>query len=360
MSKHNPIEKLMNMLPSEIDCAVIDSDINRRYFTGMLSSAGTLVAFREQAYLIIDFRYIEKARNTVKNCKVIEQSELYSQIKDLLIKHGAKTAAVESMEVSLSKYETLREKLGDIIEFDTSNTLSRAVYACRTVKEPWETEKIRTAQKIAEEAFSHVLGFIREGVTERQIQLELDFTMLNLGAEELSFPTIALTGTSTSMPHGVPSAERKVRKGDFVLMDFGAVFEGYHSDMTRTVAVGEPSDEMKKVYSIVLEAQEKALKAARAGISGRELDAAAREHIAENGFGESFGHSLGHGVGMEIHEYPNASPKSKQNLCSGNIVTIEPGIYLPGKFGVRIEDFVLITENGCENLTHAPKNMIIL
>ncbi|MGN0630421.1 MAG: M24 family metallopeptidase, partial [Ruminococcus sp.] len=194
----------------------------------------------------------------------------------------------------------------------------------------------------------------------RDIQLELDFKMQRLGAEELSFPTIALTGTSTSMPHGVPSADRKVQKGDFVLMDYGAVVDGYHSDMTRTVAVGKTSEEMERVYNIVLEGQEKALRAARAGITGQQLDAVAREHIAKAGYGENFGHSLGHGVGMEIHEYPNASPKAKQPLCSGNIVTVEPGIYLPGKFGVRIEDFVLITENGCENLTHAPKNMIIL
>lgn len=350
----------MGMLPDEIDCAIIDSDINRRYFTGMLSSAGTLVVFREKAYLIIDFRYIEKARNTVKSCEIILQEELYSQIKKLLIKHGAEKVALESMEVSLSKYEQLCEKLGDTAEFDVSNDLSRAIYACRTVKEPEEIEKMRTAQKLAEEAFDHILGFIREGVTERDIQLELDFKMQRLGAEELSFPTIALTGTSTSMPHGVPSADRKVQKGDFVLMDFGAVVDGYHSDMTRTVAVGNISDEMVRVYNIVLEAQEKALMAARAGITGQQLDAVAREHIVKAGYGENFGHSLGHGVGMEIHEYPNASPKAKQPLCSGNIVTVEPGIYLPGKFGVRIEDFVLITENGCENLTHAPKNMIIL
>ncbi|MGN0630739.1 MAG: aminopeptidase P family protein, partial [Ruminococcus sp.] len=161
------IERLMGMLPDEIDCAIIDSDINRRYFTGMLSSAGTLVVFREKAYLIIDFRYIEKARNIVRNCEVIQQDELYSQIKKLLIKHGAEKIALESMEITLSKYEQLCEKLGDAAEFDISNALSRAIYACRTVKEPGEIEKIRNAQKLAEEAFDHILGFIREGVTER-------------------------------------------------------------------------------------------------------------------------------------------------------------------------------------------------
>ncbi len=354
------IEKLMELLPQELDCALITSDINRRYFTGMLSSAGTLVCFRDEAYLIIDFRYIEKARKTAKGCVVLQQDNIYSQITELLVKHGAKTIAVESMELSLFRFAQLREKLEDHAELDSSNALSKAVYACRMVKEPEETEKILQAQKIAEEAFQHILGFIREGVSERDIQLELDFRMLRLGAEELSFPTIALTGAATSMPHGVPSAERYVQKGDFVLMDYGAVVDGYHSDMTRTVAVGQHTDEMAGVYSTVLEAQEKAIRAVRAGITGQQLDAIARTHIAEAGFGECFGHSLGHGVGMEIHEYPNAAPSSSTVLRSGNVITIEPGIYLPEKFGVRIEDFVLVTENGCKNLTSAPKNMIIL
>ncbi len=358
MKKH--IERLMEMLPHESDCAIITSDVNRRYFTGMQSSAGTLLCFRENAYLIIDFRYIEKARNIVKDCTVIQQGELYPQIKALLRKHNAKKISVESAELTLSNFSQMREKLGNEWEIDASNDLSRAIYACRTVKDKKEIEKIQSAQKLAEEAFSHILGFIHEGVTERDIQLELDFTMLKLGAEALSFPTIALTGANTSMPHGVPSGRCKVRNGDFVLMDYGAVVDGYHSDMTRTVAVGQPDDEMKNVYNIVLEAQEKAIRKVKAGITGRQLDGIAREYIAKAGFGENFGHSLGHGVGMEIHEYPNASPLASSPLHSGNVITVEPGIYIEGKFGVRIEDFVLVTEDGCENFTHAPKNMIIL
>lgn len=356
----NRIERLMEMLSCEADCAIITSDVNRRYFTGMLSSAGTLVCFREASYLIIDFRYIEKARHTGKNCTVMLQSDLYSQIKDLLRKHNAKRISVESMDLTLNGFSQFREKLGSEWDFDTSDALSRAVYTCRTVKDNAEIEKIRSAQELAEEAFSHILEFIHEGVTEREIQLELDFKMLKLGAEELSFPTIALTGSNTSMPHGVPSDMCKVRKGDFVLMDYGAVVDGYHSDMTRTVAVGEPTDDMKEVYSIVLEAQEKSIRAVKAGMTGKQLDSIAREHIAKAGFGENFGHSLGHGVGMEIHEYPNASPLGTTVLRSGNVITVEPGIYIAGKFGVRIEDFVLVTENGCKNFTHAPKNMIIL
>ncbi len=357
---NNSIEKLMSMLPKEADCAIIMSDINRRYFTGMPSSAGTLLCFRDEAYLIIDFRYIEKARNTVKGCQVLLQSSPYNQMKELLLKHNAKRIAVESMELTLYSLNQLKEGLGQEFSFDESNALSKAVYACRSIKTHDEIYKIKQAQAMAEEAFEHILSFIREGVSEREIQLELDFKMQRLGAEELSFPTIALTGAATSMPHGVPSAERFVKKGDFVLMDYGAVVDGYHSDMTRTVAVGHVSEEMERVYSTVLMAQEKALKVLKSGITGQYLDSVARSCIAEAGYGEAFGHSLGHGVGLEIHEYPNASVASTGILRTGNVITVEPGIYLPGKFGVRIEDFAVVQENGCENLTHAPKNMIIL
>jgi Xaa-Pro aminopeptidase len=263
------------------------------------------------------------------------------------------------MELSLSRFAQLKEKLGDLVTLENSNALSRAIYHCRMVKRPEELEKIRSAQALAEEAFTRILTVIHAGMTEREIQLELDFTMLRLGAEELSFPTIALTGTSTSMPHGVPS-EKVVKKGDFVLMDYGAVVDGYHSDMTRTVAVGQPSAEMEAVYQVVLEAQQRSLETARAGITGQRLDAVARLCIAQAGYGDYFGHSLGHGVGLEIHEYPNASPSSTTVLRAGHVVTVEPGIYLSGKFGVRIEDFVVITEDGCENLTHAEKQLIVL
>ncbi len=353
------MEKLMERLPDEIDCAWIASDINRRYFTGMKSSAGTLLCFRDAAYLIIDFRYIEKARRTVQGCEVILQENLYNQAKELMRRHGAHVMAVESMEMTLSAYSQLEERLEGCVELDTSGALSKAVYACRMRKEAQEIAHIRAAQQLAEEAFQQVLDFIRPGVTEREIQLELDFTMMRLGAEELSFSTIALTGAATSMPHGVPSSN-VVQKGDFVLMDYGAVLDGYHSDMTRTVAVGQPDAEMEKVYGIVLEAQKKCLAAVRNGMTGQQLDAIARTHIAEAGYGAHFGHSLGHGVGLEIHEYPNAAPTSGATLRTGHVITVEPGIYLPGQFGVRIEDFVVVTENGCENLTHAPKELIIL
>ena len=219
--------------------------------------------------------------------------------------------------------------------------------------------KIKKAQEIAELAFDEILKFIEVGKTEREVALRLDSLMFEQGAEALSFETIVLSGKNTSMPHGVPT-NKKIEYGDFVLMDFGAVYDGYHSDMTRTVCIGNPTDKQKRIYDIVLNAQKESLKIARAGISGSQLDSAARSIIIGEGYGKCFGHSLGHGVGLEIHEYPNASPNFDYGLLENSVVTIEPGIYIEGEFGVRIEDFVLLKEGGCENLTKAPKELIIL
>lgn len=351
-------ERLFEMLPDNVESVLITSDVNRRYFTGMKSSAGTVLAFRNKAYLLIDFRYIEKARETVKTAEVIETKELYKEISALLRQDGVKNLAIEAMDVTVSRLNLMKKHLKcvDIIETDT---LSNAINKLRSVKDEEELEYIRKAQEIAESAFEDILSFIKEGVTEREIALELDRLMLEKGAEGISFDTIALAGENTSMPHGVPS-DKKVEKGEFVLMDFGAVYNGYHSDMTRTVCVGEPDAEMTEIYNIVLTAQEKAIAAAKAGITGAELDAVARRHICDAGYGEYFGHSLGHGVGLEIHEQPNAAPRYDKKLEKGAIVTIEPGVYIAGKFGVRIEDFVILTENGCINLTKCAKNIISL
>ncbi|MCR5016460.1 MAG: aminopeptidase P family protein [Ruminococcus sp.] len=351
-------ERLFGQLPESIDCVLITSDINRRYFTGMKSSDGTVIAFRDKAYLIIDFRYIEKARATVTAAEVIEQKKLYAQLAELIHDHNAANIAIESQTMTVSRLHTLRAQLKDVEVIDT-DVLSNAINALRSVKDEYELDCIRKAQAIAERAFDDILGFIREGVTERQIALELNRLMFDYGAEDLSFETIALAGANTSMPHGVPS-DKKVQRGEFVLMDYGAVYNGYHSDMTRTVCVGEPDEEMRKVYNIVLEAQTAAINAAHAGMTGHELDQIARSIISDAGYSSCFGHSLGHGVGLEIHERPNAAPNYMQPLNEGAVVTVEPGIYIAGRFGVRIEDFVILTENGCINLTKSAKNIISL
>lgn len=351
-------EKLMQVLSEGIDAAIITDDINRRYFTGMKSSAGTVLVFRDKAYLIIDFRYIEKATKTVKDAEVILQGRLYDQINELLEKHGAKTLAIESATMTVASLNLLKARI-TAAEVVASDELSSAITQLRIVKTQNEIDKIIKAQRIAEAAFEDVLNFIRPGVTEREIGLRLDYYMLSHGAEALSFDTIALTGANTSLPHGVPG-ETVVENGMFVLMDYGAMYEGYHSDMTRTVCVGKPTEKMELVYNTVLKAQLDALDAIKAGVIGKDIDKIARDVITNAGYGDKFGHSLGHGVGVEIHEAPNAAPSSEHIFKENMIVTVEPGIYLPDEFGVRIEDFVVIKENGCENMTLAKKSLISL
>lgn len=353
------IQNLIKLFQNKADCALITDDINRRYLTGMKSSAGYVLVFPEQSYLLIDFRYIEKARQVVKHCEVIEQkANIFQQFDELLKKHQAKTIAIEDRSLSVQRCENLKAHLKNY-EFLTDDTLSQALYDLRTVKSPEEIQKIKQAQRIAEDALKALLEKLHAGMTEIQVALELDFYMRSHGAEDLSFETIALTGSHTSMPHGVPD-DREIQKGDFVLMDFGAVVDGYHSDMTRTVCIGQPSEQMREVYEIVRKAQDTAKAFVKAGISGKALDASAREVIAQAGYGDYFGHSLGHGVGLEIHEFPIATPNREQILPENGVVTVEPGIYLPEKFGVRIEDFVHITKNGCENLTNIPNSLICL
>lgn len=352
------IERLFNSLSKEIDCVLISSDINRRYFCGMKSSYGYILGFREKSYLLIDFRYFEKAKEIVNNCEVILLTSFKLQVNDLLKKHNAKNIAIESETVTISQ-QVYFKSIFEGYFVDSSNDLSTAISTLRMIKTQTEIEKITKAQRIAEKAFDNVLEFIKIGKTEKEIALELDFYMLKNGAEALSFETIALTGKNSSLPHGVPS-ENKIKSGDFVLMDFGAVYNGYHSDMTRTICVGSATDKMQKVYGIVLKAQNAALKIAMNGVKGQDLDKIARDIITNAGYGENFGHSLGHGVGMEIHEMPNASTKSETVLETNMVITIEPGIYLPNEFGVRIEDFVVIKENNCENITNCTKKLICI
>lgn len=354
----NNCQKLSQLLPSGVDCALITSDINRRYFTGMKSSAGYVVVLPEKSYLIIDFRYIEKARNTVTDCEVIRYTSLRENLNDIISKHNVRSIAVESKTITVSELDTLKN-LFSAISFISDDTLSNLINNLRVKKSDFEIECIKKAQRIAESAFEELLNYIAIGRTERELSLYLDYQMQKRGSEGVSFETIALSGANTSMPHGV-AGDKKISENEFLLFDFGAVYNGYHSDMTRTVCKGDPTDEMQKVYSVVLEAQLAALERIKAGESSKVIDSVVRKIIADAGYGDYFGHSLGHGVGLEIHELPTASPNSDMILEENMILTVEPGIYLPSKFGVRIEDFVQITAFGCENITKSKKNLICL
>ncbi len=351
------IKKLQDFLKNSHEAILIHSPENRRYFTDFPSSDGYLVVTKNDAVLFMDSRYIEAAQKTAL-CKARLVTKASIEIKDYLKEKSILKAYTERERLTVSMADFFKTAFLPC-RVTPSKKLENKINELRMVKTTEEVEAIKQAQKIAEDAFKHILTFIKPGVTEKEIALELDFYMLSHGAEALSFETIAVAGKKTSMPHGVPDSN-VVKKGDFVTMDFGAVYKGYHSDMTRTVAVGDASPEQREIYDIVLSAQKASLESLKKGVSCKDADSAARDIIKNAGYGDCFGHGTGHGVGVEIHELPNLSPRSDSVLEAGNIVTVEPGIYIPDKFGVRIEDMALITENGYENLTNAPKELIIL
>lgn len=348
------LSEFINKLPKNVDGALIVSPESRRYFTGFNASDGFLFITKSGSVFLTDSRYIEAAKNKIICCEVEEQK---GKLMDYAKRFSCKVLAVEADRLTVTQLKNLRKALHGI-KLTTVGT-DKIIDSFRAVKNEAEIENICKAQRIAEAAFDHILSFIKVGVTEKEVALELDHYMLSHGADGLSFETIAISGANTSKPHGVPT-DKKIEHGDFVTMDYGAVVNGYHSDMTRTVAVGAASDEQKKIYKIVFEAQLAVLRVLKNGVKCSDADKAARDVITEAGYGEYFRHSTGHGVGIEIHEKPFISPKSTATLRSGNVVTDEPGIYIPGKFGVRIEDMALITENGCKNLTKAPKELIII
>lgn len=347
-----------SVLKSDSEAVLISSEVNRFYFTGFAASDGFLVITSSDSVFFTDSRYIEAAEAKITVCK----TALFKNMKESLVPYfeekGITKIYTESDNLTVSMLSMFKSAF-PFAEVSALPEIEAAIGAKRSVKSKLEVEKIVKAQRIAEKAFDHILGYIKPGVTDKDIALELEYFMLRNGADGLSFETIAVSGKNSSMPHGVPTL-KKVEDGDFVTMDYGALYEGYHSDMTRTVAVGKISDEQKKVYDTVLKAQLSSLEVLKPGLLCRDADKAARDVIQSAGYGEYFGHGTGHGVGVEIHELPNVSPRSDATLEIGNIVTVEPGIYLPGRFGVRIEDMALITEEGSRNLTDAPKELIIL
>jgi Xaa-Pro aminopeptidase len=323
--------------------------------SGFTGSAGALIITSSRALLVTDFRYIEQAAAQASEFEVIKQGAvLTDSLRQALEEVGVRRLAFEKEFVSYGDYERYRDKLGaELVPMDG------AVEKLRLVKDSGEIEAIRRAAAIGDKAFRHILDFLRPGLREDEVSLELEFQMRRLGATGLAFDIIVASGPRSSLPHGRAS-ERVIQPGDFVKMDFGCVVDGYCSDMTRTVVMGEPSEKQREIYDIVLEAQVTSLKAIRPGLTGREVDEVARKVIADRGYGDHFGHGLGHGVGRMVHEGPRLSVLGEDPLVPGNVVTIEPGIYLPGWGGVRIEDLVVVTEVGVDVLTGSPKDLIIL
>ena len=353
-----PIERLMEKIPADADAALVASGHNRRYLTGFPSSAGLVLATRETALFLTDFQYIEAARRTVRGMECVEYASLSATLPELAKRLGLRCVLTEDEGMTVAEYRRFSGMLPGV-EL-RGGVLDGLLGELRLVKSPEELAKIKEAQALTEYGFEHILPFIRPGRTEREVALELEFLIRRQGTEGVAFDFIVVSGANSSLPHGVPG-EKAIERGDFVTMDFGARVDGWHSDMTRTVAVGSCSDEQRRVYDTVLRAQRAALSVLRAGLRCAQGDAAARDVIAQAGYGEHFGHATGHGVGVEIHEEPRLSPRSGgETLRAGSVVTVEPGIYLPGRFGVRIEDMASITETGCENLTKSPKELLVL
>ena len=338
--------------------ALVSSEVNRRCFTGFASTDGYLAVCRDEAAFFTDSRFTEAAEKKITGCPVRLLTDFSKQLPEFFASHGVTEVLTESERLTVCEYNKLCTDFSGT-EVLSDGRLDAFINEKRIIKSQDEIEKIRRAQGIAEKAFDYICGYIKEGMTEKQVQLELDYCMLRSGAEALSFETIAVSGANTSLPHGVPS-EKRIAGGDFITLDFGAVYDGLHSDMTRTVILGEPSDEQRRIYATVLAAQNRSLAALKAGVTCFDADKAARDVIADAGYGEFFGHGTGHGVGYEIHENPSLSPRGKDTLRAGYVVTVEPGIYLPGKFGVRIEDMALITDDGALNLTACPKELTVV
>ncbi|MFV0497535.1 MAG: M24 family metallopeptidase [Candidatus Fimivivens sp.] len=353
------IERLRNALPAQVDAALIVSGVNRRYYTGMPSSAGTLLVMRDHAELLIDFRYIEKAKSVAQGCTVtLQQGAAFNQLGALAQKHSIKTVAVETRHMTVSEFESWKKAMPEVT-FLAGRLLDDIIVLHRSVKTAEELAVMRQAQAITDRSFTEILNFIRVGRTEREVAGELAHIMRKLGSDGLAFDTIAVSGKNSAMPHGVPT-DKAIESGDFFTLDFGALKDGYCSDMTRTVAVGSVCDAQQNVYDAVLTAQNKAFEVIKAGASCKVVDYAARSFIEDAGYKGCFGHALGHSLGLEIHEEPRFSPMAETFAVAGNVLSVEPGIYLAGKFGVRIEDVVVVTETGFENLTHSPKHLIIL
>ena len=342
-----------------LDAVLLTEEADRFYASGFHSTGtdGAALVTRDGAYYFTDSRYIEAAHRHVKNAKIdmVGRGRGYCRlIQEVVEAKNLKTVGFDDAYMTVADFEVYRKALS--CELVPASSLLTEL---RTVKDEEELREMIAAQRIAEKALEEICNDIRPGVTEKEIAARLQYLMLHYGAENMSFDPIAVSGPNGSMPHGVPS-EKLLAEGEFLTMDFGCIKNGYCSDMTRTVAVGHVTEEMERVYETVLSAQLAGIAAARAGVTGAAVDGAARKVIDDAGYGEYFTHSFGHGVGVEIHEQPTASPGFDQPLPAGAVISAEPGIYLPGKFGVRIEDVLILREGGCEDITLAPKKLLVL
>jgi len=348
------IKKLRHRLDNlRLNFFIVTNIRNCCYLTGFTGSEGVVLITPASVYLIVDFRYLEQAQKETKNAKILKRERaLHLLLRDILKKHKNGKVGFESNSIIFKQYEDIKRSLPENQLIPAVNMIEEL----RTIKSKEEVALIKKAARISDEVFKHILGFIKLGMREVDIAEEIEYTVKRNGASNISFDTIALSGSRSSLPHGAPSQD--LLKNGTVLMDFGCVFSGYNSDMTRTIFLGKATAKQKEIYNIVLEAQQTAIESIRPGVKASYVDKAVRDYIAGKGYGEYFGHSTGHGVGLDIHELPAISSRSNEVLQPGMVFTVEPGIYIPGWGGIRIEDMVLVTDNGYRIITKSSKEII--
>ncbi|OHO70318.1 peptidase M24 [Staphylococcus sp. HMSC036D05] len=352
MNKLEQVHEILNH--KRLDAMIVLSDFNRRYLSGFTGTSGALIITHNKNYLVTDFRYIEQATKQAPEFEIINrQNGLITEIKHILEQAQLSNIGFEGHHISYDTYVELNKGMITLI------SISDSIDKIREVKSEEEIKLIQKAAEIVDKTYDYILTVVKVGMSEREIKALLESKMLELGADGPSFDTIVASGYRGALPHGVAS-DKLIEKGDMITLDFGAYYRGYCSDITRTFAVGEPDPKMKEIYNIVLSSQIKAINEIRPGMTVQEADALSRDYIDAHGFGQEFGHSLGHGIGLDIHEGPLLSKNSTGELQVNNCVTIEPGIYVDGLGGVRIEDDILITENGCDVFTKCTKDLIIL
>ena len=350
------LDKYLSILNDEVDGLLLTSRYSRHYGAEFDIAEGVAIVTKAGCRYFTDSRYIESAQRDLKGFEVL--------CVDKIGYHKLLNDAIADFGVTVLGYEEFYLTAADLMGYEKNLNAKlvpyhKAISAFRGVKEDWELNLMRKAQAITDKAFSEVVTRLKAGMTELELQAELIYCLYKNGATGLAFDPIVVSGPNTSLPHGV-AGERVICEGDFVTMDFGASYMGYCSDMTRTVAVGFATEEMKKIYNTVLEAQLAGLAVSKAGVPGKDVDAAARKVITDAGYGEYFGHGYGHSLGLEVHESPNPNARNEEGMPRGAVASAEPGIYLPGKFGVRIEDCCVFLEDGVEILTKSPKNLMII
>lgn len=353
------VEKARELFETfDIDALLVTSSSNRFYLSGFKGSSGVLLITKEEAILVTDFRYKTQAAEQAEGYRVVmHTAPIPEEVAKLTKELSIQKLGFEQDHVTYSSYRTYEKQLES---HETGLVpVTGLVEKLRLIKDESEIKIVKDAASIADAAFSHIIEFIRPGLTEREVSNELEFFMRKNGAASSSFDIIVASGYRSALPHGVAS-DKKIETGELVTLDFGAYYKGYCSDITRTVAIGNVSDELKEIYQVVYEAQMLGMKGIKPGMTGKEADALTRDYIASKGFGDYFGHSTGHGIGLDVHEGPALSMKSDTILEPGMLVTVEPGIYVSGIGGVRIEDDTLITKDGNESLTHSTKTLLTI